>query len=104
MGFKHSMYDGDILARDLVDGDITNFVPGVRRVDEEKEVPAVKCRFHRAAVWAQSADSVSWRRVTWREVAAHLRTTTIGDSVFVISPRPFQIIKPDVRTEAKLRI
>jgi hypothetical protein len=36
--------------------------------------------------------------------AAHLRTTTIGDSVFVISPRPFQIMNPDARTEAKLRI
>jgi hypothetical protein len=36
--------------------------------------------------------------------STHLRTTTIGDSVFVINPRPLYIIRPDERTEAKLRI
>jgi len=43
------MHDGDVLARDLVDGDITGFKPSVWRVDEEEEVPSVKCGFHGAA-------------------------------------------------------
>lgn len=34
---------------------------------------------------------------------AHLSTTTMGDSVFVSSPRPFHIMRPDAMTEAKLR-
>ena len=34
---------------------------------------------------------------------AYLRTTTMGDSVFVRSPRPFQIMSPEARTETKLR-
>lgn len=39
-----------------------------------------------------------------REMSStHDRTTTIGDSVFVINPSPFHIIKPDAMTDAKLR-
>lgn len=34
----------------------------------------------------------------------HLNTTTIGDSVFVIRPSPFQIMRPEANTEAKFRI
>jgi hypothetical protein len=64
MRFKHSMHDGDVLARDLVDGDITNFIPSAWRVDKEEEVPSVKCWFHGAAVRVQSPDSISTRRVT----------------------------------------
>ena len=37
-----------------------------------------------------------------QEVGAHLKTTTIGDSVLVITPRPFHIISPDAMTDAKL--
>jgi hypothetical protein len=32
----------------------------------------------------------------------HLRTTTIGDSVFVSKPSPFQSMSPDASTDAKL--
>ena len=34
----------------------------------------------------------------------HLSTTTIGDSVLVMSPKPFQIMSPDASTDTKLRI
>ena len=33
----------------------------------------------------------------------YLRTTTMGDSEFVIIPRPFHIIRPEAMTDAKLR-
>jgi hypothetical protein len=64
MRFKHSMHDGDVLAWDLVDGDITDFIPTVPRVDKEEEVPAVKCWLHGTAMRVQSADSISTQRVT----------------------------------------
>jgi hypothetical protein len=51
MRFKYSMHDGDVLARNVVDGDITDFIPSVRGVDEEEEVPTIKCWLHRAAEW-----------------------------------------------------
>lgn len=42
------MYDGDVLSWDFVDRDVANFVSRVWRVDEEKDVPTVKRRLHRA--------------------------------------------------------
>lgn len=81
------MYDGNVLSGDLVDRDVTNFVPRVWRIDEEKEVPAVKCGFHRATTWLEAQSHLARGGVASNEMT-HLRTTTIGDSVFVISPRP----------------
>ena len=48
MRLEHTMHDRDVLARDPVDGDVARLVAFVRRVDEEEEVTAVECRFHRA--------------------------------------------------------
>jgi hypothetical protein len=36
--------------------------------------------------------------------STHDSTTTIGDSVFVARPSPFQIMRPDAITDAKLSI
>jgi hypothetical protein len=51
MRFKDSMHDGDVLAWNVINGDIADFIPSVRGVDEEEEVPTVKCWLHRAAEW-----------------------------------------------------
>jgi hypothetical protein len=43
---------GDVLALNVVDDDIADFIPNVwGRVDKEEEVPTVKCLLHRAAEW-----------------------------------------------------
>jgi hypothetical protein len=39
----------------------------------------------------------------WRKHETDLRTTTIGDSVFKKSPRPFHNIRQDAMEEVKLR-
>ena len=49
MRLKHTMHNRDILAWDPVNGDVARLVAFIRRVDEEEEVTAVECRFHRAA-------------------------------------------------------
>ena len=48
MCFEDSVHNGDVLSRDFVDRDIADFVSCVRRVGEEKDVPAVKRWLHRA--------------------------------------------------------
>ncbi len=40
------MHDGDVLSWDLVDRDVAVFIARVWRVDEEKDVPAVKRWLH----------------------------------------------------------
>lgn len=55
------MHDGDVLSRDLVDGDVANLVAGVRWVDEEKEVPAVERWFHGATIRFRRAKELSTR-------------------------------------------
>jgi len=52
---EDSVDDRNVLSRDLVDRDVANFVPRVWRIDEEKEVPAVKCGLHRAAIWLEQS-------------------------------------------------
>jgi len=84
---ENSVHDGNVLSGDLVDRDVANFVPRVWRIDKEKEVPAVKCGLHRAAIWLEQSH-LARGGGSPREEMTHLRTTTIGDSVFVTSPRP----------------
>jgi hypothetical protein len=62
MRFKHSMYDGDVLAWNVVDGDIADFIPSVRGVDKKEEVPAVKRWFHRAAEWGSQGQTYQYKR------------------------------------------
>ena len=45
---EDSVHDRDVLSGDLVDRDVAILVPRVWRIDEEKEVPAVKRGLHRA--------------------------------------------------------
>jgi hypothetical protein len=104
MCLQNSVYDGDVLSRNLVYSDVTDFIARIVWVDEEEEIPAVECWFHRAARRGQRATCSVLGDDIGRNVDTHLRTTTIGDSVLVISPRPFQIMRPEARTEAKLRI
>jgi len=89
---ENSVNDGNVLSRDLVDGDVADLVARVRWVDEEKEVPAVERWFHGATISFRGAEAfstgVGGRGNSAREGSTHLRTTTIGDSVFVINPRP----------------
>ena len=47
---ENSVHDGDVLSRDLVDGDVAELVARVRWVDEKKEVPAVERWFHGATI------------------------------------------------------
>ena len=106
MRLENTMHDRDALAGDTVDSDVARLVTLVPRVDEEKEVPTIERRLHGTA---ECVVCETQRRfglesdLTGETRTTHLRTTTIGDSVFVISPRPFQIMRPEVRTEAKLR-
>lgn len=105
MCLQNSVYNGDVLSRDLVYSDVTDFIARIGWIDEEKEIPAVECWFHGATRRGQRERRTQSRvNDIGRNVDTHLRTTTIGDSVLVISPRPFQIMRPDARTEAKLRI
>jgi hypothetical protein len=92
MRLENSVDDGNVLSRDLVDGDVANLVARVRWVDEEKEIPAMERWFHRATISIRRAEAFSMRvggrGCSSRKGSTHLRTTTIGDSVFVINPRP----------------
>lgn len=51
---ENSVDDGNVLSGDLVDRDVANLVPRVWRIDEEKEVPAVKCGLHGATMWSEA--------------------------------------------------
>ena len=47
---EDSVHNGNVLSWDLVDCDVADFIPLVLRVDEEKDVPAMERRFHRATL------------------------------------------------------
>jgi hypothetical protein len=51
----------------------------------------------------ESTETLSAGRAFSKKGLTHLKTTTMEDSVFVIRPRPLYIIRPDARTEVKLR-
>ena len=57
---KNSVHDGNILSGDLVNCDVANFVPCIWRINEEKEVPAVKCGLHRATIWPEAEIRLAW--------------------------------------------
>lgn len=43
---KDSVHNGNVLSWDLVNCDVTNFIPHIWRVDKEKDIPAIKRRLH----------------------------------------------------------
>jgi hypothetical protein len=87
---ENSVHDGDVLSRNLVDGDVADLVARIWGVDKEEDIPAVKCWLHGATyvISMRSAQKHSARAGKGCCLSTYLSTTTIGDSVFVISPRP----------------
>ena len=103
MSLHHSMHDRYIRSRNLVYRDIANVVPLFGRIGEKEQVSAIKCGLHGSTDkvrrrFAQLGTGVMSEKLTQR---SYLRTTTIGDSVLVKSPRPFQIMRPEAMTDAK---
>ena len=105
MSLHHPMHNRYIRPRNLVHRDITDGVSLLGRVREEEQVSTVECGFH------GSTDKVRRRFETFNQPYSllskfaqrkYLRTTTIGDSVLVKSPSPFQIMRPEAMTDAKL--
>ena len=102
------MHDWYLRSRNLVHRDIADAVPLLRGVREEEQISTVERGFHRSAEqgprkFVQSGNSVFFFQVNLRE-GRYLRTTTMGDSVLVRSPRPFQIMRPEAMTEVKFSI
>ena len=60
MRLENSVHDGNVLSGDLVDRDVANFVPRIWRIDEEEEVPAVKCGLHGATMWSEAQSHLAW--------------------------------------------
>lgn len=98
MRLQHAVDDGDIRARDLIYSDVSGCVPFCRGIGQKEQVATVERRFHGST--ARCTQHILHAELVTH---AHLRTTTIGDSVFVTSPSPFHIMKPDASTWMKLR-
>jgi len=94
------MNDGDVGARDFVDGDIARAVLLVARIRQEEKVSAIESRFHRSTVDENKDYSGDFQP----GFTTHLNTTTMGDSELVMIPNPFQIMRPDAMTDAKFKI
>lgn len=50
MGFEYAMDDGDVRARNLVDGDVAGMIALVDGVRQEEKVTAVEGWFHGSTV------------------------------------------------------
>ena len=99
MGLKYTMDDGYFGSWDLVNRDVARMVPFRRGIGQKEEVAAIKRWFHGTA----NTGIVLKVVVLNDKSTSYLSTTTIGDSVLVISPKPFHIMSPDAMTEAKFR-
>ena len=80
-----------------IDSDIPDLVRRGPRIRQEQQVAAIERGFHRAAEIRVNL------RVSPHKGTTHLRTTTMGLSLLVIMPSPFQIMSPVAITVAKLR-
>lgn len=100
MRFQHAVDNGNIRARDLVYRDVSGCVSFRGWVRQEEQVAAVERGFHRPTARGSTQHIMLRAKLVTR---THLKTTTMGDSVFVTSPSPFHIMKPDASTWMKLR-
>jgi hypothetical protein len=101
VSFDDAMDDGYVCPRHVVHRDVPRAQWCVGRECEEEQVSPVECWLHRSASHSNTHTQVQLRLET-SFPRTHLRTTTMGDSVFVMIPSDFQTMSALATTFAKL--